>query len=614
MSLQNQIAMDSRLMFDHATQVITEGASQVLTQTIGATQVNNNLISFNNILSIGQNVAIDPYISIQYQVSVTINKATLVANMPVSIICPPLCSRNNTAGNGVGVLAQVVGRPVVDVPAGAPGAGLLCVQGTINNANTAFAQYPLSGATNNLALSINNVDTNINLGVITSVCRENFADEDMRSNLLSRCPCDNNKQPALYQQAVGVNYQGGLNVINYITEQPNTPTSLCSGRSRVSSVRLVSISADSSTATYEIVEPILISPLSVGKGGAGLCNVNSLGVRFQLDTSTGLANMFNTTQDVTYAMWTSDTEVKILSANLLINYLTVDVVDHPIPNPAYYDWFQIDVNNTKLAATSGTGISLQSYKLTTIPKFYWIKCQPSATGIRPKNLMCGFPITTLQITYGSYGTFIFNQDQLYLAYRRNTLQTGLTYASWVAIGTPVCLSPSLDMCSANSFSGESNLGGLMWQAQVTYNVNNFAEAGVSTAQCDIDNAQLYSYELFVTQGSCAIGNGVAVFKNSSISMEEFAAVARGSHVVSENVVSASQAHGGKFNFAGFKSLLSSGAKKLGSLAIQHAPELIKQGSKMGLEALQKRMEEKKEPEGGGVSYSSGSSGGRMRRR
>ena len=551
MSLSNQIALDARLMFDHATQVILEGASQVLQQTIAATQCNNNLISFNNILSIGQNVVIDPFINIQYTVAVEVlvNNQTDINTFP----------------------------------------------GTINNVNT-----------------------NINLAVITAVCRENYASEDMRSELLSRCPSDNNKGPVLWNQNTAMALPtpaGAAQQIvnpnaNWIIDQPNTPSQLCGGRSRVS-IRPVSVAAIADNAqiiTYEITEPIFIAPLVLGKGGAGLCNVNSFGVRFQLDTSSSMLNMFNATQVVTNAML-ANTTINITTAKLLINYLTVDVVDHPIPNPAFYDWYQVDVNTTTLSSIPAIGASpaplgnqsCNSYKLTTIPKFYWLKLMPEVSAVKAHNLMCGFPIESLQITYGSYGQFIFTRDQLYYTYRRNTGHTGISYEQWVNLGCPVCINPSLDMCSANSFSGESNLGGLMFQSVVKYTLENYNTANTNLAACDITTC--LAYELFVTQGSCAIGNGVAVFKNSSLSMEEFAQLSDRQPVVSENVVAASQMDGGKFNFGSFKSILNSGAKKLGELAIKHGPDLAKKGIEMGLEQLTK---------GGGYSSSGGTSGGRMR--
>ena len=595
MPMNTQIVVDSRLMFDHVTQTITEGASQVLTQTIPANQANNSLIQWNNLLSIGQNVVIDPYISVEYVVSVIFPATTGV------LICPPGVNVNHAANPAV--FTPATGLPVLDDP------------NNVRNANLIFAQYPLSSVCNNLALSINNVDTNIPLSVITAVMRENYASKTMREELLTSCPSDNNKQPLLFSQAA-----------NIITEQPNTPTMFCGGKSRCSIIP-DSVTPNTNgggvivsyTVVYTIIEPLFISPLSVGKGGHGLCNVNSMGIRMQLDNSSGLRQMFNATQGAyasdQYAAQMAPITVNITGANLLLNYLTIDVVDHPISNPSYYDWYSVDVNNTNCKAldagfTAVPNQSLQSFKLTTIPKYYWLKIMPNVgAGVKPKNLLTGFPITSLKITYGSYGTFIFSQVQLYLCYRRNTQATGVSYAQWLALGTPVCLNPSLDMCSASSFSGESNLGGLMWSAQVAYNFDNINDLdGVDWEDFDLEAGNVpLAYELFITQGSAAFGNGVAIFKNSSVSIEEFSALAKSQPIVSENVVSASQNHseGGGVSFGGFKSLLSSGAKKLGELAKQHGPAVLK----MGLEQLQKASDERKASGG-----AAGESGGRFGRR
>ena len=233
-------------------------------------------------------------------------------------------------------------------------------------------------------------------------------------------------------------------------------------------------------------------------------------------------------------------------------------------------------------------INSNSFKLTTLPAFYNMKVMPSVVGVGAKNLLCGFPITNLQITYGSYGIYIFDQEQLWICYQRNTGNNGVSFRQWVALGTPVCLSGN-DMTNCGAFPGVSGIGGVMWSVQVQCNAQNYVDVGLNGLTAQIGGCFLT--ECFSLCGSLSIGTGSAVFRTSTINMATFDELSQHA-VVSESAVSASQSgtDGAGFNWSGVKSLLSAGTKKLGQLAVQHGPELAKTAAKMGLDKLQEHLD------------------------
>ena len=584
MALRNAISVDSRLMYDHQTQVLVEGCNQVSARSIAATQVSNNLISFDNLLSIGENSVIDPNVFIEYEVEI---EGSQTAS---DVLTPPGCQTTLATPS---VWAPAI--PATTIATKVDQATL------VNNPNFIFAQYPLSGVCNNLSVSINNVNTTINLCNVVAVLRENLLSVEKRNQVATMVPCALNQSPLLYPQYTVLNPYGTNN-------QPNTSMEDSNQRSRL--VVEVSAPITGRTVRYRIREPIFISPFQLSKSAHGLCNVNSLSVRFQLDASTGLRGMFNATQDVLDTN-INLTIITIKSANLIINYMSVDVVDHPIPAVAYYDYSAHEINLTTLTTSPVVMDDVQksqscnAFKLTTIPKFYWIKVSPNTSALLPKNLLCGFPITQLQVNYGSYGIYVFNRAQLWVAYCRNTQQIDLSYRQWVALGTPVCLSPTLDMSSASSFAGVDGVGGLMFQSTVNYNCTNYLDVGLPTSNANITATNCNVIEMFVMQGSLAIGNGSAVFKNSTINMTTFDEL--GQHSVAISDSSLAQATGGNdgagFGWGSVKSLLSSGAKKLGKVAVEqavkHAPDLAKAGAQYGLGKLQEHLD------GSGMGVSAG---------
>lgn len=523
MSLKNEVALDTRLVVGDAVQVVVEGASQNLPRNISATQVNNSTISWNNILSIGANVLIDSAWFIEYDVEIVYDVRTV-------------------AGAG-GVLATLPGLNQA-------GTALVPMYSPANCPNVAFSQYPLNRVCNSISLQFNNVETTINESQFQNNAREFLVDVNRRNDLVSSCPDSLYNSPNTVLQTAAA----------YYAEQANSPYWNCGGRSRASfsPKSFTTVAANIAKAVYTIREPIFISPLSLHNGPA-LANIQSINLRLNLDSSNGLQGMLQfPTQAGVAPPTVAQLSCNIKSAELYLDYLTVDISKTgPLPSIAYYNFDFPEFNQTQFTklqnaigvSTQYSGVSTNSYKLTTMPKYYYCKITPQVQGLSACNNMCGLPIQQITIQFGSFGLYTFQREQLWQCFRRNTCNLDLSFNEWVALGTPIVLNPALDITSANDiFTGKTGDSGIMFQNSITCTNENYANSGLTNygdIGCDPTTTNWYIYEVFVNVGSCQIGQGSCVFKNSTMSEAEF--VANSGDLVSEDAVKASQGvEGGSF--------------------------------------------------------------------
>lgn len=548
MSLKNEVALDTRLVVGDATQVIVEGAAQNLPREIQATQVSSSVISWNNILSIGENVLIDTNWFVEYQVAVTYNSAITNINSH-GLVLP------NVLANGTAI---------------AP----LYVAVAANTPNVAFAQYPLSRVTNSISLQFNNVETTVNEAILQNVSREFILDFQKRTDLASTCPSELYVSPNTPDQVAGL-----------VNQQPNSPYWESRGKSRASvrcdGVVAVAGSAGFFVATYTLREPLFISPLSL-HNQAALANIQSINLRINLDSSNGLQGMLKVPTIPGQAP-PDKTQIfaNILTASLYLDYLTVDVAKTGmLPKISYYNFEFPEFNQTpftKLANTIGavqtfSSTSTNSYKLTTMPKYYYCKVSPQVNGLSCANNMCGLPISQMTIQFGSFGLYTFVREQLWQCFKKNTGFLDMSYAQWVAVGTPIVLQPAVDITSANEiFVGKMGDSGIMFQNSIQCTNENYANSGL-TNYTDIGapvNAW-FIYEVFVNSGSCQIGEGTCVFKNSTMTESEFVAATQ-DDLVSADAVKASQgAEGGSF-LSSLKGVIHSARHvvRTGARALQH---------------------------------------------
>jgi hypothetical protein len=372
-------------------------------------------------------------------------------------------------------------------------------------------------------------------------------------------------------------------VTDTVPDQPTTPYWASRGKSRASVIcnSVVAAGGNLFTATYTLREPLFISPLSL-HNQAALANIQSINLRINLDSSNGLQGMLQVPTVPGQAPPTvAQLSCTIVAASIYLDYLTVDVSKTGLlPKIAYYNFEFPEFNQTpftKLVNAIGavqlfSSTTTNSYKLTTMPKYYYCKVSPQVQGLSCANNMCGLPISQMTIQFGSFGLYTFLREQLWQCFKKNTGFLDMSYAQWIAVGTPIVLQPAVDITSANEiFVGKMGDSGIMFQNSIQVTNENYANSGL-TNYTDIGapvNAW-YIYEVFVNSGSCQIGEGTCVFKNSTMSENEFVAASQ-DDLVSADAVKASQgAEGGSF-LSNLKGVIHSARHvvRTGARALQH---------------------------------------------
>lgn len=585
-----QVAIDSRLIVENPVQIITTGAAQNLHQYVQATTVSGSQLLWNNILSIGNNVLIDPNWFVEYDVAISYN--TTATN-----------GGNGAAGTIPIILPNVdtttVADPVIN-------ASPFSVPTAATSPNVVFSQFPLTRATNTISLQFNNVETSVNANQLLNICREWILDADKKRELASSCPTYNYVSPNTVLSSATL----------IVPNQPTTPYCASAGYSRASFIpKSVSVSGAIATVIYTLREPVFISPLTLSNS-AGFGQVQSINLRYNLDNSKSLAAMLQTP----YAFFTgadgsrvaANPSCTIVAASLYLDYLTVDTLKTGVLPPiCYYNFEFPDFQQTALSGLNNTPalntvyqMTTQSQKLSTMPKYYYCKLSPNFQGITSQNNTCGFPIRLMNITFGSFGQFIFDRQQLWQCFKKNTGKLDITFPQWVALGTPVVLQPAVDLTSASdAFQGKTNDSGIMWKNNISYDMDNYVAAGGGNllANLGVDVNNCFAYEAFINAGSCQIGMGTCIFKNTTASEAEFSVALKDKDMVSADALSASQGvEGGSF-LSGLKGVLHTAKKVagMGARALQNPlaqkglEYLASQGSGMSAGALSHSLRRRK---------------------
>ena len=564
---QVQVALDTRLLVENPIQVVVEGASQNLPRKIAATSVSASQIQFQNILSIGSNVLIDPNVFINYQVAVVFDKTANI-NSPITAqpqyIRPPGITNNAGAVSQTSVYGNATSQNSVP--------------------NVCFRKFPLTSCTNSIDLSFNNVQTTVQASQLLNLVREWSVNAQDSRQLSSSCPTYNYRQPAVLEQPVDA----------IVPNQPNTPYSYAGGWSNAT-FSPISVNVPETgniiTVIYEISEPVFVSPFCLQKS-AGLGQIQSINLRYNLDNSVNLQNMLLSP----YGWTTAQLQASIISASLYLDYLTIDPLSTgPLPPICYYNYEFPDLNNTPYnsvpavltSRTAGFSQTTQSFKLSTMPKYYCLKVSPSYSSASCTNTIAGCPITTIQITFGSLGQFLFDREQLWQCFRRNSGNNDLTYQEWVAMGTPVLLQPAVDITSAGQlFQGKSGNSDIMFQNVVNFTMENyydsFGTTNLNTALGLPANTQfpLQVYEAFINSGNVAIGAGSCVWKNTTATEAEFVQALDKEKVSEEAVKTAAGLSAGSF-MSSMRGLMHGAKQIAGTTAkvLQHPM------TQKGLEAL-----------------------------
>ena len=582
-SLGKEVALDNRLLVGNANQVVELGCNQNIQRRFPATQTSSQSIQWNNILSLGQFALLDPRFVVEYDVEVTFDIAQGQI-LPGLLVTAPAAM----------AAATVVIDPTPNIIKSSIATGL-------NVPNICFAEFPLSRCTSTISLMINSVETNTNLQNLLALNREWIVDAHQRSELTSSCPNSLTVSPVLPDQVVFDQITNpAAAVVSIVPNQPNTHMSASKYQSRASFVpKPTSISNVGSVfkVVYQFREPVFASPLTT-KNAPALANVQSIQLKYNIDTSSGLQGMLSASNQFVKAAGANDVKLSLAGlscslnsgtgatgvqqAQLYIDVLSVDeALTGKIPEICYYDYHYLEYNNSPLALADNAiltavpaTLNTNGYKLTTMPKYYYLRIMPQINGTVATNTLAGFQIDQITIQLGALGTYTLLREQLWQCFKNNTGYLDLSFGQWEQMGCPICLNMSVDVSSSQGiFQGIQGTGGLMFSVAVNYNARNYLQTGAplfSAITGATVAGQFYAYECFVQAGSVAIGQGSCNFRSTTMSENEFlVATERG--MISNKAVQTSAGDSGGSFFGSLRGVLNSvhHVAKGAAQALQH---------------------------------------------
>jgi hypothetical protein len=515
-----QPAFDQRLLVENPQQVVVLGGQQTVMRAYPANSVNNNVVSWSNILSLGQGVLIDPVAYIEYDISITVPTAN------GQIFCGV-----NAAGAATAVNAQVAAL--------SPTVG--------------FAQYPLHANASSILVNINNVSRAFTGQQLFAVAKEWILTQKQREFIASSCPSANSTSAISYASTAA----------SLFPDQPLTPSIQCRGLSRASiQAKSATLDGNNTVAVFTIREVVMVPPFSPN-GGPGLGQIQSLGLTYTLDASANLKGFLN-------AQVATNCVASIIAANLELNFITPDQSLTPIPAVCSYNYDFPDLQSTShtvtiAADTASTGqVFTQSQKLSTIPKLYGVRICQNISGRNELNSNgAGFPISQMTIQYGNFGNYTFNRVELWRLFCKNAPEAGLTYNQWVQLGTPVLINPTLDMTGNGVFAGMQGDASVMWSNTISYTSENFFNAGGYVA-AGITLANVFAYEIFIQSGSVSIGNGTAMFKDTSTTQAALVGALQEKDAPSDAALTGQDS--GKGLFSSIKNVFHHAKKHAGTVA------------------------------------------------
>lgn len=507
--LPYQVALDDSLVLSNAQGVIEISSSMMMEQRYPANSQSLSQVQFQNIKLSGSNSLFDSQCFLEYDITVN---ASLVEGQ----FLPGL---RFVSGANVAVMTISADNGLEPVLTSTGGGTTF----STNIPNLCFRQLPLSRITNSLSIALNNANSQ-NYNLQQELALHDVLDEDSKDRLAGLCAVDNAKStiiPDYYtlvtpadatgQLALTINdaYKGGV-------KQPNNPF-WNGGRNNIAVKSVSAVSAAGLySAVYTIREPLLADPFTVGHSGPALCNIGSLSVTYNIDSSALLQGMFCATKQFYSATATRPkvdglAVASIANSTLLMRTYAVDPSVVNIPPVMYYDFNYYQFNQTACPNTVGADQTqtTTSISLSTVPKLYVAKIQGLPNGLTGTSTQIGSLVKQITVYYGTYTSMIFNESQLYEAFKRNT-KVMKTFSEWRE-DCEILINPALDIVNnAQSFTGIANSAGLTFSVQYTFNNANQIANGQSVGS-------LFINEMFIYAGNIANGQGQSVYSTTTIS-------------------------------------------------------------------------------------------------
>jgi hypothetical protein len=371
-------------------QVIRKGVTERTIYPLASDSLSNTNVIFQNIAPASLTTVTERCFRVNYRLTATvvfpINAGTVANAYPIP---------NAVVGAGVarafpaGAAAYVVGKPARD-PVAAVGGNNVGGGGVDNyNYTMALRSFPLNSCLVTNDMKLNGGSNSI--GSNDVICLQPYLMDD-EELMYFECPVQRDNS-AIYS---GNTSADNRNPFDSRQQNSSAPTR----GSFQATLVYEAVAANVCTRVYawDIVEPLIISPLTWGKnfddeGFANIVNI-SINLRIQdiqrsLSLASGMINNSSVTMSLTPAA--NDPEPRT-TMDLLLNYNTQDpILASKMASTLYYNWdlVQVDANSNGLTGQPVNGFVNTSpgntfygnaLRLSTIPDKIYVYIKPSKSG------------------------------------------------------------------------------------------------------------------------------------------------------------------------------------------------------------------------------------------
>jgi hypothetical protein len=263
-----------------------------------------------------------------------------------------------------------------------PPVALPGVARTVVGATMALADFPLSTCTDSLQVIINSQTATVPLRQALGMLKRQYPKGFLRK-YATECPTMADETPALAPESLTATCAAAPGAVVFtgfpVSNQPlSSFYNTIDGMSRAS---FMPIASTATSATYEVVEPVLCSPLSIYDRDVPFSNFNTLSVQYSMSS---LGQMFTMAKGAAYPAGYTVT----LGANAYLE-LVVASIDNTlisVPRSLEYHYENVQVYTNAL---SGQAVGLttalkpsisgasQTLRLQNMPAKIIIACRPS---------------------------------------------------------------------------------------------------------------------------------------------------------------------------------------------------------------------------------------------
>lgn len=454
-----------------------------------------------------------------------------------------------------------------------------------DGAACALRAFPLASVCDTILLQVNGASTSVPSRYILSATQRTIPADYIKKEA-TECPSMADNAACLIQDALGTSLSSQQPLSSYYNSDGTTRASF----------QPVAFDDAAHTVTFEVSEPIMVSPLTLFSEENFIANLNTLSLQFQYSNLLDMF-VFSGAQQVPAGF-----TVAIQEPHLELTYIQVanDIV--AIPRMVQYA-YETPVYFSKAVGTMAHTNALASYTVSTdtvrlqsMPSRVYFFVRPqitgrtSAVGSRSQadaflslgggTQVGGLPSLTVNIGNRTGLLASASAKTLYRMSVRNGYRG--TWNDWAyGSGSLVIIDPvedlGINLQAGDILPGES--GSVNLQITANFNNANYVAATAQVGGADIAGLALESVLVCVYSGVCSITADNCVFNIGELSEAEVSALLKtapkeGAMVSSEVI---KPTIGGGSLFGKFKSILGHTARGLQAVASHPMTQMLAKG-------------------------------------